>query len=101
GDLFWVACGSQLYLFSGHSTTGMLLPSPLSNIVALEAVKNGVIAGGDNNQIYGIDHSGSTSLPTAVSGTLRGFAVNYVSTSTGIYNLNDSVALVVAGNDSA
>ncbi len=98
-DLFWVACGANLYQFSSISKALTAVTScPLTNIVALEANRNGVIAGGDNGQIYEVSYYGSSTLQATVPGTLDGIAAKFASTSSGVYDFTNASATVLSGN---
>ncbi len=101
GDLFWVACGGQLYRFSFGSNTGTPLSCPIENITALEAEQGGVIVAGADGSIFDVPRSGAASPRTVIPGAIRGMAWNYVSTANGIYDFTHSGPPIDSNGNSA
>ena len=98
GDLFWVACGAQIYRFSMGSNSGTPISYSIGNITALEAEQNGVIAAGDDGAIYDISRSGSATPRGIAPSTVRGMASHYVSTATGVFDIDHS-GIAIDSND--
>jgi hypothetical protein len=102
GDVFWAACGGQLYEFTIFSASPKPVGCPLGTITALEASSDGVIAAGDDGNVYDVPRSGTVKLLGKVPGAVLGIAANYVSTTLpGIFDYTHAATPIVAADDSA
>jgi len=102
GDVFWAACGGQLYEFTYFSILGKAVDCPLGRITALEATSDGVVAAGDDGNVYDVPRFGSAKLLGKAPAAITGIAGNYISTGlTGIFDYRQTGAPIVAGDDSA
>ena len=104
GDLFWVACGSQLFEFNaftaGTYPYGKPVTCPLGTITALEASPDDgdIIAADDAGNVYNVSQS---KMLGQVHAGVRAMAQNYITTDHGIFDFTHSGPAIVTAADSA
>lgn len=100
GNLFWVACGSQLYVFS-NTSVDTIIAAPLGTITALEAdIDDGILAADNSGLIFDFSHTGKLGPNLNIGSPVRGLVSDFVSTQSGVFNFTDSKK-IVNNNDSA
>ncbi|HET6400712.1 MAG TPA: hypothetical protein VFH95_04855 [Candidatus Kapabacteria bacterium] len=102
GDIFWAACGGQLYEFSYANFFGKPVTCPLGTITALEATSDGVIAAGTDGNVYDVPRNGLVQPLAKAPGAILGIAGNYITTALpGIFDYTKSGLPIIAADDSA